>query len=297
MRRWHLVCATVLSAGIAGAAMGQEDREPKDAPLAGPKVRERRVPGVEQGFTDARREGRGRVGQAVPHRVFMQVVDGLRGEGEHAAPEEIRLTPEQSEQVADFDREFREAMRAHVEKTRGENDEPRRKARRDRVRGDAPAPADKPAGEGEAMGDPPPPDRDAVRARVEEARRNAPKAADCHTKIYSVLTEPQQDYVKGRLDAWRKEMEERFGEEYMQRRVRQRAGEPGAPPPPDGAPAQGGPRERFRRVAEKLAQLPPEERDRLLARLEEEVERRLVQRGEGAERDAATPGRPPRPDR
>ncbi len=286
--RWSLVSAAVLSAGLAGAAIGQPERPGNEAPLAGPKVRERRVPGVQQDFSETRRDGaRGRAGQGVPHRAFMRAIEGLRGEGEHAAPEEIRLTADQNDQIDRIDREFRETMREHVEKTRPQGAAPGR-PKRDRAADGADA-AEMPAPEA---------DREAARQRVAEARRNAPKAAECHTRMYSVLTEPQRDYMNGRLDEWRKQAEERFGQEYMQRRLRERGAAPGAPPPPEGAPPPGEGRERLRRIAERLAQLPPEERDRILNRLEQELERRLGERRDeaGPEPKAPQPAGP-RPGR
>ncbi len=270
--RWSLVSAAVLSAGLAGAAIGQPERPGNDTPLAGPKVRERRVPGVQQDFSESRRDGaRGRAGQGVPHRAFMQAIEGLRGEGEHAAPEEMRLTPDQNEQIDRIYREFREVMKEHVDKTRRAGAAPGR-PKRDRAADGADAP-EMPA---------PDADREAMRQRVAEARRNAPKPAECHTRMYNVLTEPQREYMNGRLDAWRKQAEERFGEEYMQRRLRERGAAPGTPQPPPEGPPPGEGRERLRRIAERLAQLPPEERDRILNRLEQELDRRLGERRDGA---------------
>lgn len=275
------IAVVVVAAGLGAAAWAQEAR-PGDGPLAGPKVREQRVRGVDQGFSDARREGPGaRAGQPVPHRVFMQAIDGLRGKGDHAAPQDIRLTDDQEEAISALDQQFRELAR-------NQGADARRPDRRER----GPAQGGAPAGPPATDRPPPPPE-----GRQDQMRRNAARAADLHTKMFAELTGPQREYVDGRIAAWRTQMQERFGEQYVQRRMRERGAAPGEAPMPDKGqpPPQGAARERFRRLAEKMAQLPPEERERLLSRLEAEVDRRLEQpNAEG--RPPAGP-RPPRPDR
>lgn len=332
MRAKSALALLVVCAGAAMPAAAQQERKP-EPPLSGPRVREQRIPGVEQGFSEGRREaGPGRREMVIPHRVFMQAIGALRGEGENAADEALRLTPAQNEKISALDRGFRESMRAFVEKAPGEQPEAGRRPRRERGPGDGGAPAGAPAdrmGEpGDAPAGAPGPER--RRERLEAMRENAPRPTDTQTKMFAVLDEEQREFVKGRINAWRKQAEERFGEEYMQRQLRERqagrpgqpgADQPGAPRPGADRPGAGGPdqpgaapqRERLRRLMEKLAQLPPEERERILARIEAALDQRLSEgggqrpprRGDDAEPKTDRPPEPstppparrPRPDR
>ncbi|MFM9997132.1 MAG: hypothetical protein ACKVU4_15190 [Phycisphaerales bacterium] len=348
MRAKSALALLVVCAGAAMPAAAQQERRP-EPPLSGPRVREQRIPGVEQGFSEGRREaGPGRREMVIPHRVFMQAIGALRGDGEHAADESLRLTPEQDDKIAALDREFRESMRAFTEQSRGEQPEAGRRARR--APGDAGAPSEMPADrvrervdrpEGGPDGAPSPERR---RERLDAMRENAPRPTDTHTKMFAVLDQPQRAFVKERVDAWRKQTEERMGEEYMQRRLRERqpegappqgqprpgAGRPGADRPGADRPGQGRPgadrpgapdqdqpgaapqRDRVRRLIERLGQLPPEERERILSRIEAALDQRLSEgagpRGPRRGEDAAPkedrppeaappPGRRSRPDR
>jgi len=123
------------------------------------------------------------------------------------------------------------------------------------------------------------------RQRLEEARANAPKPQDYQVRIWSVLSSPQQKFVDKEVQVVLDEMEKRRGEEYMKRQLeKNQAGKPGvaAPPAPGqqarpGAAPGDGPapevRERVRRIFERIQQLPPEQRQRVLQRLEEELNR------------------------
>lgn len=282
-----VVCAALCDAALAQSRPGPE------APLAGPRVREQRVPGMEQGFSEGRREaGPGRRDMATPHRVFMQMIGALRGEGEHPAPEELRLTPQQDRRIGEIDREFRERAREFAARERG--DEPPGARRRERGPVDGGDRAGRPAEPTDA----PPADRGELRRRVEEVRRDGPSPADAQTRMYAELNDRQREFVKHRLGEFRARMEDRFGEAYLERQLRQRGAMPERPgadrPDMDRAPgrlggegAAGLPRERVRRIIEKLSQLPPEERERILARVEAALDQRLSEpRGE----------QPPQPD-
>jgi hypothetical protein len=230
---------------LCGSAAGQ-DAVPEKDPMAGPEVREQRIRGVEQGFSEARRE-RWRAGGVVPHRVFMQAINGLRGRGEHAAPESLQLTADQEALIKRLDSEFRSTM-----------SEQGGKAERRAGRRPEPQPGDQPSGEEPRQR------RPVSRDRMNEA--DGANAADLHARVFAELSEPQREYVNGRIAEWRQEADRRMGEQAMQRRIKQRGN--AAPTPPAGPQ-----RERLRRIVERLAQLPPEERERILSRLEDDLAR------------------------
>lgn len=298
----------VMVAGLSAPALAQSRPMP-EPPLAGPRVREQRVPGVEQGFSEGRREaGPARREMMIPHRVFMQIIGALRGDGEHPAPEELRLTPEQDRRIAEIDREFRDRAREFAGRDRG--DEPPAARRRERGPADGGAPAGRP---GEPMDErAAPPAGPGLRGRIEAFRRDGPSPADAQTRIYAELDDRQREFVRHRLGEFREQMEERFGEAYLERRLRQRGATP--PPSPDrpGAdrPGPGGPemarpgegpeglpRERVRRIIEKLSQLPPEERERILARVEAALDQRLSGSEGRWDHPPAPPQQPDQPPR
>lgn len=248
MRRTQVSIVLMAVAGMAVAVWAQERPA-----LRGPEVRETRIPGVEQGFT----EGRRRDAAEIPQRVFMAAVGKLRGP---EAPAAVRLSEEQEVALREIERDFREASRRFEERTR--------QAQRDRA--DAPMAGD----EGEQR-----------RRRLEEIRRDAPRPLDWQTKVYAVLNESQRDAVKAELEVWREQMEKRRQEEYMQRRLRERGAEApnAAAPARDAAPGRDAVpegRERLRRIGELLMQLPAEDRERILNRIEEELAKRVRERAQ-----------------
>lgn len=249
MRRTQATIVLMAVGGLAVAGLAQERPA-----LGGPEVKETRIPGVEQGFT----EGRRRDSAEIPQRVFLSALGKLRAA---EAPPEVRLSDAQEAALREIEKEYRETARRVEERVR--------QAQRDR------------AGE-EPMGD----EGEQRRRRLEELRREAPRPLEWQTRIYAELTEAQREFVKAELQVWREQMEKRRQEEYMQRRLRERGADaPGAPAPAARDAAPEG-RERLRRVAELLMQLPPEERERILARLEEELGKRVRERAQ----DKPAPG-------
>jgi hypothetical protein len=74
----------------------------------------------------------------------------------------------------------------------------------------------------------------------------------------------------------REQAEKRRADEYVRRRMEQRQGEPGAPAGPGAErPAP----ERMRAIMERLRELPPESRERILRQLEESIEKAEAQPG------------------
>lgn len=260
MRTAKLVCMAV--AVMAGAAMGQQDK-----PLSGPTLKQDRPAGLGGQFAEGMPGDRkGPMTERIPMRLYAEAVDKLRGE---QAPEGLRLSPDQEQQIRQIEANFRNTMQEYGRRAREEA-----ASRRAAAKG---------------QNEPAAPDNQ-QQARLRELRRNAPNPTDSQVKIYALLTPAQQQFVDAEVAKSQAELEKRRTEEYMQRQLQKRKADPGAAPqpvPPPGAP-EG--RERFRRIVERLQQLPPEERERILRRLEEELDRRVGPRGP----DGAAPKPPPK---
>ncbi|MEX2217379.1 MAG: secretin N-terminal domain-containing protein [Phycisphaerales bacterium] len=270
----------------AGSALAQE-KEKEAPPLQGPKVNTNRPPELEDRFIPG---SGGRMREAALRMpAYMEVIGKLRADD---TPAELRLTEEQQKKIEDIGAEYRRAQRE------GNAARPQQRPNR-RPEGDRPQ--GEPAPEGEMM------DQAMERERAEARRRNQPNVLGYQGRIWAVLSEPQQTFVKGELEKAREEMEKRRGEEYMQREMERIKKEnearsqpqsarpaPAVSPKPEGAPPAaprpiaGVPaetRERVQRIMDKLRQMEPEERDRLLRRIEEELDRRDA-RPEAAAGDA-----------
>lgn len=159
--------------------------------------------------------------------------------------------------------------------------------------------------------------REQARARIREIEANAPKIEDVYTKAWAELNDAQKKHVEAKLAEFRERGAKEREDNYVRQRVAQRGGGraaaapggPDAPPPPPGAgerrarPDVPGPgpepgamddralRDRRQRMMRIFEQLPPEEQDRILSRLEQRFADRL-QGGRAAEGDRPAP--PPR---
>jgi hypothetical protein len=257
MRRVRKVGLGAFGAGLvlmAGSALGQEAPAPSEKrPLEGPRVRENRAPHVQDEFAEGmKREGRG---VQIPMRTYAEIIGKLRGEG---APGDLRLSQEQEHDLGAIEKEFREASRAYAQEQRQKQGDQR------------PREGDQPQR----------PRREAM----QEMARNGPKPGDYQTRIWAILNEKQQSHVKVELDKAREEIQKRRGEEMMQRRIDERRGGKPEARPGEGRPGEGRPeagdnrpvRERVQRLMRRLSQLPEEEREQLLKRLEAEMDRRGI---------------------
>jgi hypothetical protein len=275
MRPIHTTALLVLT--LCGSALGQEApaRPEEKPPLQGPRVVEQRAPHVQDAFSDGSRQGR--PGMQIPMRAYNDVINKLRGE---KAPADLRLSQSQEEQIGSIEQEYREATRAAAQQNR----EQRR---------------------GQGGEDRP------MREMVQEAMRSGPRPGDYQTKIWAVLNEKQQAFVKVELDKVRDDLEKRRSEEAMKRRMEQRqpqqAGQPArpnaqAPATPERRPTAGDDevrplRDRGIRLIRRIAQLPPEEREQLLARIEAELDRRGVPDAPEMQPQPPQEPRPPAPER
>jgi hypothetical protein len=130
--------------------------------------------------------------------------------------------------------------------------------------------------------------------------QNGPNMGDYQTRIWAALNEKQQAHVKVELDKVRDELQKRRGEERMQREVEQKkGGKPGAGQAPSrplaGGEAEMRPlRERAQKLMRRIAQLPEEDRNRLLTRLEEEMDRRGIPEAPDGDRPPNPPPKDPK---
>jgi len=194
-----------LSSVLASPLPAQEPEPPEEKPLlSGPEVRENRAPGGNRPMMDDRESPRPRVpvmARLARHRGFLGAVMGLNAQ----APDELRLQPEQQAEIRRIVREFNRQLRAARPDDARRTDRPRgtprdrqtdqapdgeRDPRRPRIRHDA------------ERAEPGKRDQGVPRRReaIEHLRRNAPDPAPYHNRIWAVLTEPQQDWVRTRLE-------------------------------------------------------------------------------------------------
>jgi hypothetical protein len=278
-----LVAGSVLAQGQPGGGAGRPER-----PMGGPPVGQRPSQ-VEERFTQPMGGARPQQGQrAIPHAEFMAVVWML---SDQDAPTALRLNGEQEKNIAAIDREFQDASRAHAQRLRelarpdAEVTPPARGEAPRRGTGDGAGGAGGGAGGGEggaARPDGQPQRRrlsEDDRERIEQLRMSAPRPAEAHTKIFAELTETQRIFVQEEIEDRRRMLERQRDEEMARRRLAMRDGGMGGEGMggnPDAAAQQ---RQRVGRIFMRLQQMPPEERDRLIARLEQDLERRARELG------------------
>jgi hypothetical protein len=266
------IAALSLFAGLAPA---------QEAPLAGPKVTESKIPGVNEKFGQSGKDSN-RAGAAagIPPEVIRRA---LRALDRDDTPADARLSSDQRAQFEALVAEHKASVEAYRRKhqaevrelqhTLGSKDKP---DRANAARPPAP-PRDEPMTDSAEMS----PETEAARDRIERIRAGAPSGLDLQTKVWNSLTEPQRAVVKAEVDRWITEREEGKAREYVRRRM-QKSGGPGQTDAfdPDKLPP---------RVKERLANLSPEEREKAIARLRERAKK------EGPKRDKRAPDGEPRP--
>jgi len=273
MNAFKAIGCVALLVALAGSAQGQDAPARKDdrPPLQGPAVQQNRPPHLDDQFGDGMKGGKeNRREPMIPMRAYAEVIGKLRGD---KAPEGLRLTEEQEHKVGAIEQEFREAAKEFAQRMREERGS------------NGPPPA---AGEKGKNGDQGP-----RREMAQEMMKNGPKPGDYQTKVWAVLNEKQQAFVKTELDKVRDELQKKRGEEMMQRRINEKRGVKGdAQDQKNVQPttSENGPpiRERAQRIMRRMAQLPAEDRERILKRLEEELDRR------GIPNDPPPPPPPPK---
>lgn len=297
--------AAGLSLGLAAASLAQSS----DAPLKGPQVQDRKVPGVEGKFGEGGNEkNKLQSEQRIPPRVYKDALGTLKGD---QAPADVRLSAEQEMKLKSIVDEFESSSKAFMQANRAKIAE-LRKARENGEDGGG--------GKG-----------DSSRAAYRDLMQQAPKIEDAWTKVWAELSPAQQNAVNAKLDEFRARASEMRQNEYVQKRLNRKLDKPGnggpgnggpegdrpRPPQPPGPGAdrrgpggpggpegpRGGPRidpERHERLMRLLSRMSPEQQDELIRRLEERVGRGPDQPGpgpEGERRARRRPGRGPGEDR
>lgn len=304
-----LVASAVFALFVsAGGVYAQDDRPP----LRGPDVKDASPPGEKNSFV---RGGKDRKDQAAERGGPFQMMRAINSLRAPETPENLRLSPEQDQQlkgIMDASRdEIRAFREAHGEEIRGLvralSPEARKKVA-DRLRpflgaepgakgrgpeaggpGERRGPGEPGGPEGDRprarkpKGDRPPPGDDrpmdemrsgdapkddgAAMARLKELADQAPDFKVAETKAWNVLTDPQQAYVKGRMEEMRKEAEQRRLDNPPQKAKgkAERKIEKKLDKKLDAAPGAADGRENLRErippeLREKLRDMSPEER-------------------------------------
>jgi hypothetical protein len=242
MARSPLLLTLLLAAAAAANAQSTTDDSNL---LRGPEVVDRDVPGVTSTFgeTDAPVRGRER---PVRHNVFMEALASLVGPD---VPAELRATAEQEAQVRDLDEAFKAEQRAYYRTHRDAFRELRTLAAEARA-----------IREQADNGVQPTEEQRAALQRLRELRDAGPKAEDAHARMWAVLTEPQQQYVRARLD---EAQQPRDGMMQADRR-----------PTPAAVPnADIELDDRWQRLLLRIQDLPEAQQRRIYQRLEQHVRR------------------------
>ena len=306
--------------GLASSLAFAADPPPEDI-LRGPDIQDRDVPGAPGTFGDAKNRGGKRPGAADQRQQQRAMMGALRSlEGDDVAPD-LRLTEDQQAQIKAIAEELRTATEAFRAEHKDEIDALKAQAGDMRANGDRagkrPEPMDAP-GRAEAKADldkrsKADPDVAAAREKLKAIHESAPKPEAYTTRMWAVLSAPQQALVQSRMDLERDDMRSGMDERKPERRrergaenkdnrgaERQPQGNRGrgadapnarfAPAPPaapraDGRPgprgddANGGAAERFDRLRNRFNELSPEAQERVLERFEEMLARMGDRRG------------------
>jgi hypothetical protein len=245
---------------MASGALGQ------DAPLKGPTVTQDRPAGLGAQFAEGKEDRKGPMNERIPMRVYAQAVEKLRGD---EVPEGLRLTADQDAKIHAIESEFRATMQEYMRNAREQQG------------------ANAKGGDGAS--------EEQRRQRTQELMRNAPDPTSAQVKVYALLSPDQKKFVEAEVAKSQQELSKRRADEYAQRLLQRRKGEG---KPGKRAVEAAGPelRERAQRVVDRIQQLPPEEREQVLRRLEEELDRRAAARGDAPGMDpVAKPAAEPNP--
>ncbi len=274
-----------LMAALVATTAWTAARAQSEPALKGPEVKDHEVPGVREQFADGEDVGKGMRQVRMPMPVFLDALKGIQGD---EAPAAVRATPELETKVKELIQKFEADRRAYMTGHREE-------IRKLRQEGSTKAPQQG-TGEGvmsesaaQGQGKP----RAARQASLEKLReleKGAPKVEDLYKQVWEQLSEPQRQAVDARLNVWReraaKEREERYVQERVNRKAQgegaagkglmppgvNRPASPGAAPSRDpGTSSAESLRSRRERLMRAFEQLPPEEQERILDRLEQRL--------------------------
>ncbi|MEQ8316814.1 MAG: hypothetical protein RIE77_13145 [Phycisphaerales bacterium] len=291
-------CVGLAIAAGTTQAQQADRRAPEARPdrpiLTGPEVRERRMPGVETGFSDGAQQGRQAMGSMLPPQVFRRVMGELMSE---EAPVEIRVSAEQRERISAHVRAFEQAVRRgdRSNDRAGQRSGKEQDRRRPSDRADRAARDERRATPQRRVRDQDAPMTDRARPDQREGaasdrrpsrnNRTMRAMAQLQNRVWAELSVAQQQHVHKAMEAWRatqskeqldrmreryrKDIGARFDEMEGQRRPTDARG-----PARDGAVDAPGleqwiatlPDGAQRRVRERLSNVPQERLDALKER-------------------------------
>ena len=295
----------------------QQEARPERPILTGPQVRERRMPGVESGFSEGAQERSRAMNAILPPQVFRKVMGELMSE---EAPVDIRLSAEQRERITVHVRAFEQVTRREArpgERTRQDTAD-RRDGRRSGPEGmesRRQRPQERARDQGEATADPDTPERSRGERRNRQGtqgdqRQTIRAMAQLQNRVWAELSASQQQHIKKAIETWQAtQSEEQL--DRMRERYRKDIGtrfdemEGGRRPGVDRGRAQADlapleiwisslPEDAQQRVRARLSQVSPERLAALVGRLEAmgpEARERL------RERLSQSPQRGARPER
>ena len=265
--------------GLAAASLAQpKDRKPTPppppapsgdpAPLSGPGVHARDVPGAAGQFGNSTEGLKRKMAERIPPRVMREAMGAIMGED---APDDVRATPEQREKIMSIQKDFEQQVRDYVQEHRAEIEELRDKtpgggpaaemlrrldganaagggSERGARRGRGPeAPGDMMDGAPRGKGKPGPDMFDGkgnraeipeeVRAQARELMENMPQAEQAYAKVWEQLTPEQRAAVDERLNDFRDRQAKQREDAYVRQRVNKDGKTPeanrdaGSPPP------------------------------------------------------------------
>lgn len=288
--RLLLVAGVALSA-LSGLAAAQS--QPAGTPLSGPQAPIRDTPGGGAGFngTPAPIAKKDR-GAPVRGWASVQVIRETLGDN---APAEIRLSAEQKTKIDAVVADLRQQMQDFAKQHKGDVAALRSRGAKSTI-------------DGENAG------QQAVASKLKELREKAPSSNDALTKIWALLSDAQKQAVQPKLDDLRQQGARAEGEAFAKRKT-DRAGDKRADKSQiktgDKAAAAGAQGDTSK-LQSLLDRLPPEKRDQVKQRLENmspEDRQKLIERiqqrraagpkpvgsGNGLRQRAGSPNRTPAP--
>ncbi len=277
-----VVMVGAIVGAMTGGALAQEqtgEKEPvqKNKPvLAGPTVRENRIPGVEESFGGADRMA-GMSERPVPMRIFRKALGVL---GQEGVSEEHRLSEEQEQTLGELGEAHTLALRTLMAEHQEELAQLRKAARAQSSATDRATPAQRGGTDAASK----------LRRRNAQIRRMGPSDSALQTKLWNVLNEGQQELVEVEINAWRDQMAQERMDQVTQRYLDQRrdaAQVSRASRPQRDRLANSDLRSGFNpRLRESIAKLEPEARRRLIERLRKRWNER--QEKAGSDRDMSS---------
>lgn len=268
--------AVVIAGAMSGNALAQEQTTEGESArsdervLAGPTVKQTRLPGVEQSFGGADRMY-GMSERPAPLAVFRDAIEMLRSD---EVSERNQLTEEQEQTMRELTEVHMKAIRDVMQPHQAELASLRKAAQaQSRAAGRDVAPQ---RGGSDAVSK--------LRQRQAQIRRNGPNDAALQTKVWNVLSEGQQVLVTAEIDIWRAKMAQDRVDQMTQRYMDQRRQAAQDSPIQRDRPAVAAQRINVNpRLRESIAKLEPEARRRLIERLRQRAIKR--QANDGTKRD------------